>query len=229
MTWLCIPSKRPAAEVNPTLAKWRAKGYRIAIWRDPGDEPVDCDLLIQEPYQGYARAVNALVAAVLEMDPSCEWCVAAGDDTEPDPNYTADRIAADCTAHFCGTFGVMQPCGDEWADSHGRMILRIAGSPFIGRDFAERINRGCGPYWEQYTHCFLDNELMEVAKKYGAFWQREDLTHRHNHWTRERKKMPAFLADANSPAHWDKYSRIYFTRKAEGFPGSQPLEIGVYV
>ena len=227
MTWLCIPSKRPAAEVNATLDKWRAQGYRIAIWRDPGDEQVECDLLIQEPYQGYARAVNALISAVLEADPSCEWCVAAGDDTEPDPNHTANEIARQCTEHFGGTFGVMQACGDEWADSHGRMILRIAGSPFIGRDFAERINCGCGPYWEQYTHCFLDNEIMEVAQKYGAFWQRPDLTHRHNHWTRERKPMPHFLAEANSPMHWNKYSRIYFTRKAEGFPGSQPIEVGV--
>lgn len=221
--WLTIPSKRPPAEANATLALWRNQGYRIAIWRDPGDAPLDCDLAIQQPYPGYARAVNALIAAVLDTDPSCEWCIAAGDDTEPDTFRRADEIAAECVEHFGGTFGVMQPCGDDWADSAGRMILRIAGSPWIGRDFAERINGGRGPYWEQYTHCFLDNEIMEVAKKYGAFWQRLDLTHRHRHWSREGKPMPGFLSDANSVPHWQKYNQIYMVRRAEGFPGSQPI------
>ena len=46
-------------------------------------------------YPGYARAVNDLAFAVLEQDPSCDWIVAAGDDTEPDMTKTADEIAAE--------------------------------------------------------------------------------------------------------------------------------------
>ena len=150
------------------------------------------------------------MAAVLDVDPSCDWTVAAGDDTEPDMNHRADEIAQECTEHFGGTWGVMQACGDDWADSAGRMILRIAGSPWIGRDFAERINGGRGPYWEQYAHCFLDNEIMEVAQKYGVFWQRPDLTHRHNHWMRDKQPMPAFLAEANlSLIHISEPTRPY--------------------
>jgi hypothetical protein len=221
--WLTIPSARPVPEAEACLSKWRDQGYRLAIFRDAGAPAVECDLLIRQPYPGYAKAVNALVTAVLEIDPSCEWTVAAGDDTSPDMNFRADEIAVQCTEHFGGTFGVMQPTGDPWADAHGRMIERIAGSPWIGRDFAERINRGKGPYWESYQHCFLDNEMMDVAKKYGAFWQRPDLIHRHNHWMRSKAQMPGFLAEANSSEHWQKYSRIYFERKAQGFPGSEPI------
>lgn len=237
MTWLCIPSKRPAAEVNPTLAKWRAKGYRIAIWRDPGDEPVDCDLLIREPYQGYARAVNAVVAAVLEMNPSCEWCVAAGDDTEPDPNYTADSIAAECTTHFGGTFGVMQPTGDRWGEDprlpnlhpmRTAYIDRVCGSPWLGREFCERMYHGTGPLFDGYFHMYVDEELQAVAVKLGVLWQRPDLLHLHRHWARETGKRPAFLETVNSPQHWNQAKRLFETRKAEGFPGHQPLEVGIY-
>ena len=32
--WFAIPSARPPAEAIPTLDKWRAQGYKIALWRD---------------------------------------------------------------------------------------------------------------------------------------------------------------------------------------------------
>lgn len=234
MTWLCIPSKRPAAEVNSTLDGWRMQGYRVAVWRDPGDEPVNCDLLIQEPYQGYARAVNALTAAVLEMDPSCDWCVAAGDDTEPDPNHTADEIAGQCTKHFGGTFGVMQACGDRWGEDPSlpnchpmrtAYIDRVCGSPWLGREFCERMYRGTGPMFEGYFHMHVDEELQAVAVKLGVLWQRRDLIHLHRHWARETGVRPAFLEFVNSPQHWNQAKRLFETRKSEGFPGHQPLEV----
>jgi hypothetical protein len=218
--YLTIPSARPAAEAQAWLDKWRERGYKLAIWRD--SEPVQCDVLLVGPYPGYARAVNALAKEVIARDPECSWMVAAADDIEPDP-HNPDKIAAELTAHFHGTFGVMQPTGDPWSDRIGRMIERIAGSPWIGREFAARVNGGNGPYWHEYTHCFLDNEIMDVAKKYGCFLQRPDLTHNHRHWSRERKKMPGYLADANSREHWAKYSTIYRVRKQQGFPGSEPI------
>lgn len=218
MTWLCIPSARPAKEANAALDKWRAQGYRIALWRDAGAEPVECDLLIQrEAYPGYARAVNALVAAVLEIDPACEWCVAAGDDTEPDPSYSSDEIARQCTEHFGGTMGVMQPIGN----GHG--IETICGSPWMGRDWCERGYSGNGPLCEIYAHNFVDNDLQEVAKKLGILWQRADLTHIHNNWMWTTKVRPAFLDEAYSQEHWNKYSRIFANRRAAGFPGHEPV------
>jgi hypothetical protein len=221
--WFCIPSARPAVEADKALSLWRDKGYRVALWRDPGADVPQCDLLIQDAYPGYAQAVNALALTVLDMDPSCDWIVTGGDDTEPDNDHAPDEIARQCSEHFGGTFGVMQPTGDDWRDGLGRIIERIAGSPWIGRDFARRINRGNGPYWPDYTHNFVDEEIMQVAIKYGAFWQRPDLVHYHRHWTREKKQQPSFLKEAYSSEHWAKFQRLYRNRKAAGFPGSEPL------
>jgi hypothetical protein len=247
--WLCIPSKRPAAQANPVLERWRAQGYKIALWLD-GDEPAGakpCDLWsssYSEKYPGYAVAVNTLIRRVIEKDPSADWFVCAGDDTLPDPNKTADEIARECAAYFYGRgetgcagalFGVMQPTGDRWLEPktppppgalQGAPIDRVAGSPFIGREFALRMYQGNGPYWPEYTHMGVDEELQEVAIKYGVFWQRRDLVHHHEHWSRARSQvsdMPEFLREANSAEHWKRYKRIFEARKAAGFPGSEPL------
>lgn len=227
-TWFCIPSKRPAAEVNATLNIWRAQGYKIAIWRDAGDEEVICDLQLSGTYPGYPVAVNALCRSVIEHDTSAEWLVTGGDDTEPDPNKRADEIAAECTAHFGGTFGVVQPTGDRWA---GGQIDRICGSPFMGREWCERAHGGSGPLWYEYWHMFVDEDLHNVARKLGVLWQRRDLTHKHNHfcrvenevdWVKGRAEMPAFLREANSPEHWNKYKALFERRRREGFPGHEP-------
>lgn len=237
--WLTIPSKSPKAQ--ECVDAWRGRGYKVALFRDSGDAPVNCDLVIEDKYPGYAVAVNRLIRDVCAADAEANWFIAAGDDILPDQHHTPEKIAAQCEEHFgrmvdvttcsdreqkfiqCGgpTLGVMQPTGDPWADAAGRMIDRIAGSPWIGREFAERSYGGRGPYCELYTHCFLDNEIMDVAKMLGIFWQRPDLTHFHQHWTRDRRPMPQYLRDANSQAHWEKYSRIYFDRKRRGFPGHE--------
>jgi len=235
--WLAIPSKRPQSEAQACIDRWRARGYLVAMHRDTGDDIVDCDYLSYGDYQGYAKTVNALIRAVMKFDTDARWFIAAGDDISPDPTKRADEIADECETFFAKfdargglphshTFGVMQPTGDPWADSAGRMIERIAGSPWIGREFCERAYGGNGPYFEGYRHCFLDNEIMDVAKLLGVFWQRPDLTHHHAHWTRERRPMPGYLAEPNSPAHWQKYHALYRERKAAGFPGYKPLAAG---
>jgi len=160
-----------------------------------------------------------------------QWFVLAGDDTLPDPVKSADDIARECTEHFAGTFGVMQPTGDRWADSQGVCIERIAGSPWIGSEFARRINGGRGPIWPEYWHMGNDEELQNVAIKYGVFWQRSDITHMHNHWGRPRpgekmglaSRMPKFLERANSREEWANYKRVFLVRKAAGFLGSEPI------
>jgi len=234
--WLTIPSKSPKAQA--CVDAWRGRGYKVALFRDAGDAPVDCDLLIEDKYPGYAVAVNRLIRDVCAVDAEANWFIAAGDDILPDQHRTPEEIAAECETFFAktpangglpvgATLGVMQPTGDPWADAAGKMIERIAGSPWIGREFAQRSYGGRGPYCELYTHCFLDNEIMDVAKMLGIFWQRPDLTHFHQHWTRDRRPMPQYLRDANSQAHWEKYSRIYFDRKRRGFPGHELLAVEV--
>lgn len=254
--WLTIPSKRPPVEVERTLSLWRNQGYRIAIWRDSGDAPVECDLLLQrEAYPGYARAVNALCAAVLETDPDCDWCVAGGDDTEPDPNHAADEIAAECSAYFgalhacrmdnpahariaeCrvedwmrwSTFGVMQPTGDRFASGS---IDRIAGSPWLGREWCLRANQGQGPFWPEFVHMFGDECLMRTAERLGVYWRRPDLIHFHHHFMRAseaidspavQKPIPAHLVDWNSPRHWNAMKAIFKGLEAQDFEPCMPL------
>lgn len=247
-TWLALPSKRRPDEVEKVLSVWRSMGYRIAVRRDHGDSYMETkpDLLTvgeESGYPGYAVSMNHLCRQILNADSSAEWIVAAGDDTLPDPNKRADEIAADYSRYFgvmnnsywgnlwkgcpVDTFGVMQPTGDPWFDSIGRIIDRIAGSPWIGREFARRMYHGAGPYWHEYRHCFVDEELQCVAQKLGVFWQRPDLTHHHENWARAHagrpQDMPEFLREANSPEHWAKYSAIFKARKEAGFPGHEPI------
>lgn len=220
--WLTIPSARPD---GGTLPKWREAGYKLAIWRDPGAPSIEADLIHEAKYQGYPHACNTMIRAALAEDPECDWVVCGGDDTLPDPNWEPGVIATWFTIYFGNTFGVVQPAGDPWADIQGRIIERIAGSPWIGRQFAERMYGGRGPWCEEYRHCFCDEELQLVAQKLGVFWQRPDLCHMHNNWARSRGNaddMPAFLADANSQRHWITYKALFEQRRAAGFPGSEP-------
>lgn len=221
--WVTIPSARPPLEVEAFVEKWRKLGYLVALRRDLGAVLPKCDHIQCGEYHGYAKAVNGLIRDVIRLDSGAQWFVAAGDDITPDQTKRADDIEAECIAHFSGSFGCMQPTGDPWADAHGRMIERIAGSPWIGREFADRTYGGRGPYFEGYTHCFLDNEIMDVAKILGVFWQRPDLTHYHAHWTREKRPMPPYLREANSKTHWRKFRELYLDRKLQGFPGHEVL------
>jgi hypothetical protein len=235
------------AEVNARMDSWRKMGYKIALWRDGYSPVLNCDKQFFGNYPGYAQAVNRLVAHVLSEDAECDWCVLGGDDTDPDSNLRADGIAAQLREYFvelesarawvdrgagcidqirAPTFGVMQPTGDDWSDHQGRIIERIAGSAWVGREWCQRINRGQGPLWPEYSHCFSDEELQCVAIKLGVFLQRPDLTHMHHNWARARADvtdMPDFLREANSAEHWRKYSALFQERKAAGFPGSEPL------
>ncbi len=233
--WYAIPSKRPIDEARDLLKKWKDRGYKIAVIRDSVDPALGSDITDVEfrgSYQGYAKSVNFLSQWILMNEPDSQWIVTGGDDVEPDPNHTAEEIAAECEKYFpdpCGwgrkvtTFNVMQPTGDPWEDSMGRVIERIAGSPWMGREFCLRINGGKGPLWPEYTHCFVDEELQCVAQKLGIYWQRPDLVQIHNNWQRDARGMPEFLREANSEEHWRKYSTLFKSRKEAGFPGHDPL------
>lgn len=247
--YYCIPSKRPPEEAEKCLRLWRERGYKLSIVRDAVDlDPLfDADLTwFSEPiwggYPGYSIATNYAVKQALEEDSTCDFVVCGGDDIEPDLNHSAEEIARQCSEHFRSvsgldctstahwerieTFGVMQPTGDRWGDRQGPYIERVCGSPWIGREFALRINQGKGPLWPQYFHMGEDEELQAVAIKYGVLWQRPDLIHLHNHWGRARgqaEDRPAFLDRANTPEEWRKYKQLFAARQTAGFPGSEPL------
>ena len=239
--WLTIPSARPVAEVAELVEKWSSLGYGVALWRDEPERYLApklaglADIVLSGQYPGYAQAVNALIREVARH-PEAEWFIAGGDDTLPDPDHAAEEIAAQCCEHFAGAFGVMQPTGDRFAQGQ---IDRIAGSAWIGREFARRAYGGNGPLWAEYTHMFVDEELKCVAEKYGVYWMRPDLVQLHMHWQRESAAIdanaigkpesarPAHMHPSNNDgytgAHWMRYKGIFMQRKAAQFPGSELL------
>jgi len=166
--YLTIPSKKPAPEAQAVIDRWRARGYMAAIWRDAGDAPVDCDLLLTGEYPGYAKAVNALAQEAVKR--GAEWCILAGDDIDPDPDptHTPEEIGDQCKRHFGhinggvefedsitdgfgetttnfyigSTFGVMQPTGDRWGADHNDR--NFCGSAYIDRVAG---SAWCGAEW----------------------------------------------------------------------------------
>ena len=246
------------AEANVALGKWRERGYKIALWRDDQYAPQNeayaidchaiptelcCDIMIVSPkYPGYAVAVNTLIAHVMEKDSEADFFVVGGDDTFPEPTKTAEQIAVEFTTQSGGTFCVFQPTGDRWQDTpasramfgenRGALIDRVAGSAWIGREFAKRINGGKGPYHPGFTHMFSDEYLQCIAEKHGVFWQRRDLTHYHAHAQRTdgvevgpSKPQPAHLEKWNTRQHWDESKALFESLKAHNFPGSEPLPL----
>jgi hypothetical protein len=238
--WLTIPSARD--EADSTVHFWRERGYGVALFRDEGASHMKADFIGTGPYPGYANAVNALVRKVLEIDHDCLFCVAGGDDGQPDLAHGPDELADELVAHFGGTFGVCQFTGDRF---DGGCIDRICGSPWMGREFCKRIYGGKGPLWPEFYHMFVDEHLQAVAKKLGILWQRPDLVHLHRHFARasahldsravavveggvelyggEKKPRPAFLDKANSGAHWSEAKGIFERLRRGGFAEADDL------
>ena len=204
-----------ATSITAAVEQVRAAGYRVIVLQDrvrfeiPGAEIYTVDV-----YEGYARSVNHLYRTVPGVA-DAPVVVFIGDDMEPDPSRSPGAIREEFLARFPDTFGVMQPIGDGLAG-----VDRICGSPWIGRSFATRINGGQGPFWPDYYHFFADEELHEVATRLGVLWQRRDLSHYHDHWTR-RGERPPHLEEAQN--RWSESKAIHDRRKAEGYPGHQPI------
>ncbi len=245
--WFAIPSKRPPEEAEPVLKLWRDRGYHVALWRDDASEHIEAEVMHCGPYPGYAKAVNYLCRVILDTYPHAEWIVTGGDDVEPDPNHSAETIAAQCSEMFgrlahrvivgpeltlggpMSTWGVMQPTGDRWGETDiipgktGAYIDRVCGSPWMGREFCRRMYQGQGPLFSGYFHMFEDEELQCVAQRLGVLWQRRDLTHYHRHYGREGKPRPAFLDQAASREHWKVSEDLFKIRQMAGFPGHEPI------
>jgi hypothetical protein len=243
MIWYCIPSAKPAREAQDCIDAWRGMGYKVAVWRDTDAQPVNCDFATYGPYPGYAQAVNVLAQTALAMDPACQWVVTGGDDVFPDTSKHSDEIAQECSNYFGGapriatvelkdagerygvypakayeTYGIMQPIGDGWGG-----IERICGSPWMGREWCLRANKGAGPLHPDYFHMHVDEHLQEAAKAQGVLWQRKDIKHEHRHWARENKPMPAYLAQVNTQRHWDESKALFNRHRASRFAESYPI------
>jgi hypothetical protein len=221
-----IPTADPA-KCARCFEKWKGMGYLTAALVDNTEHFKSVQkfanyYIYVSEWRGYAQAVNLLCADIFERHPEVNWVCTGGDDIYPDPDHWADEIAAECTEHFNGTLGVMQPCGDEWMISGQRAAARICGSPWMGREFCRRINGGKGPFWSEYKHFYDDEEMKLVTEKLGILWQRFDLVQHHEHWSRNKGGIaPPYILEKDR-AGVPKQSKLLFEhRKGLGFPGSE--------
>lgn len=208
-----LPSANPAM-ARKHLPKWVSAGYRVIMLQDRVRFDVaGCEVVHVEEYLGYALSVNKLYREVPGVS-GAEVVVLIGDDMDPDPILSPGDLRRQFLERFPDTFGVMQPIGDDLSG-----VDRICGSPWVGRSFASRINGGRGPLWSGYYHFFADEELFDVSTMLKRLWQRRDVSHYHDHWSRNRERPP-HLAEAQ--ARWDSDKSLHARRKAEGFPGHEP-------
>lgn len=199
------------------LPKWIGAGYRVIVLQDRVRFDVHgAEVYHHGEYHGYAWAVNYLYRVVSGVS-GAPVVVLIGDDMDPDPHKSPGEIRREFEERFPDTFGVMQPIGDPLSG-----VDRICGSPWVGRSFASRINGGVGPLWPGYYHFFADEELFDVTTMLGCLWQRRDLSHYHDHWSR-RGERPPHLGAAQD--NWDADKATHTERKSKGFPGHAPLFI----
>jgi hypothetical protein len=225
-TWFCIPSaNRPVAFA--TLPIWREQGYRVAVQLDPDQPPYPssvCDLQFHRPYRGWAEAVNFLMREILDSEPDCTLLVTGGDDVTPDLRHTAPQIEEIFYERFPDGYGVMQPAAPiptAGKQDRGRGH-KFAWSPFVGPRFAALSYRGKGPLHPGYFHCFADTELLEVAKMQGCWFPNDALTHDHLYFRWANLAPPHYRRNIRRARADDK--QLYWSRHAEGFPGSHRLD-----
>lgn len=219
--WTVFPSAAPVGQARLCVSTWQALGYRVAIAAED-NRTLGADWALQQAeYPGYAASVNRMAHHILANDPECQIVVAAADDLFPETRFSVDQIAAEFIEHFGGTLGVCQPCGDPWTlgTSDIPQARRVAGSPWMGREWCRRANQGNGPLWAEFYHCFEDNFLAETAEKLGLMWWREDLRQPHHHFMRFGNAVPEHAKHAYAKFAEDQ--ELFLRLKAEGFPGSE--------
>jgi hypothetical protein len=211
--WFAIPSASPE-KCRKVLPIWKKMGYKTAVLQnfERGDIPADLQVWY-DYYPGWPESVNILCRDVVPGDAAI--VVSGGDDMLPDPNHTAQQLADQFMERFPDTFGVMQPHGDEFLCAR-----RYCGSPFLGRKFFTTMYGGKGPMYGGYHHNYADNELYWVSRGLGALWERPDLSHYHDHFTRKGQAEPAYWAGVRQRDVRDCF--LYYARVHDHFPGHEP-------
>jgi len=213
--WFAIPSANPE-KCRKVLPIWRKMGYKTAVLqnRERADIPADI-VRWSDSYPGWPQSINILARDVVPKD--APIIVSGGDDMLPDPNLTAQQIATQFIDHFRGTFGVMQPHGDRFFNTH-----LICGSPWLGREWINRAYGGAGPMPGMYHHNWADVELYLVSKGYGRLWSRTELTQSHEHFLRTGETPPAYWRNAMGTDLAD--CQLFAQRTFLGFADARPLE-----
>ncbi len=215
--WFALPTAS-AENCAKTLPAWRERGYRIAVLQDRERFECEADVVVHaEAYPGWPGTVNRLFREVVPS--SCPVIVSGGDDMYPDPGFRAHELAEQFMDHFGGTFGVMQPHGDAFEETD-----QFCGSPWLGREWMERMYGGSGGMCAAYTHHFADDELYWVSRCLGALWSRADLTQYHDHFRRRGESAPEYWS-RSVQASDARDTLMFLMRSRHGFPGHEPVGI----
>lgn len=220
--WYLCPSARPRREAEACLQAWLDFGCRVMVIREGEPLILPISQYMVSYYAGWAVSNNHLIRTAIMADSKANWFVLGGDDYWPEPSDTANIISYQCSDHFMGTLGVMQPTGDRYGDGY---IDDAAASPWIGKEFAQRSYNGHGPFRDEYFHLYADTELQAVATKLGCFWQRPDIKQEHKHWSRVGNPKPPFAEDLYN-LYGPRDKALYEARLGTGFPGHQLREKG---
>jgi hypothetical protein len=208
--FVAYPAGSPdAADAN--LAHWHRMGYRSAVLVDEGDRRPAAELVL-EGYVNWPDGMNRLSQAAVEA--GADVVVCANDDITPDPNLSAQAIAAQFFERFPSGVGIMQPTGDWYGN-----ISIAAISPWIGAALIRRFNSQSGPYWRAYRHLWPDMEIHDIAVAHGIYAEFSHVTQYHHHHSRGcRDTLPP--AKRESIVAADKADgELYYAREAAGFPG----------
>jgi|TARA_Y100000034_G_scaffold130547_1_gene189260 hypothetical protein len=215
--WVCFPSVM-LEKAKKAASRWREKGYRVGVYvQDSAFIESDIDWVgVGMDYQGYWWACDRIVRAVESQ--GAEIFILAADDMDPDPNHTAEEIAAEYLERFPDGFGVMQPCGDrQGMDSTGKpAAARICGSPWFGKGWVEKAFGGEYVVPTEFFHFYGDEVLKEVAERLGVLWMRDDLIQDHQHWAFGRQRKEKYQED-NSRNHWQEDKNRFMTSQKDGF------------
>lgn len=213
--WFAIPSANVGL-CRKNLPAWRDMGYRTAVYqgRERGDVPADI-VVWSDTYNGWADAVNTLCLSIVPA--TTPIVVTGGDDMLPDPTKRAGEIGEEFLEHFKGSFGVMQPHGDEFLSARS-----YCGSPWIGREWFTSMYGGRGAMWPGYRHNWADNEIFWLARCFDALWERPDLSHFHDHFSRHGGEMPEYWKE-NSERRDRADLQLFIARSWQRFPGHEPI------
>lgn len=237
------------AKCKANLPLWAERGYDLLLLQDKyrfdvagfvGPALRNCRSVVTihegTEYVGWPKAINFLVRGDIarnepRFDLYPEWrhdlFIAAGDDMRPDPKRTAQEVAERYFSRFPSGEGVLQPTGDDWTDSMGRIAERICGSPIFGRVWAQQAYNGAGPLCPEYHNFYADEELLSVTSRAGLLWQDRELSHYHDHWSRRGDSRTA--TEFHTQNWWEEDKATFERRRAAGFPLAEPLAVKTIV
>ena len=225
--FVCWPSVK-VARALACAELWLAKGYDVLVMLDKDQAPPDDNRICWmncsvEKFPGYYKVANEIARKAFAF--GADLVTMIGDDMDP-PEQGAEAVAAMYFARFPDGFGVLQGCGDTQGMENGvPASARICGSPTFGEGWANRAYGGKGPFCDEYTSFYGDEDLWNVAKKCGVLLLEPSVTIFHRHWSFGHMQKQKY--QQNNEGNWALCKatferRVGPSRQNPNFPGWEP-------